>query len=164
MRRTASESDVSDLSSELELVLPEDGDTATTTRDSGRHDLLTRLRNLGIRTKLDGVPRVNTRPGNAKKVRAQGKLKAKGKEIVDPAPPPYERYFERQTAANCGAHAVNNAVGWKMCTVDDLHAAAALVRTVLEKQGAADLPPDLTFATASGDFEIDCIQAALLQK
>ena len=74
--------------------------------------------------------------------------------------PVYDRYFEKQTAANCGVHAVNNAVGLKLCTVEDMHAAAALMQHALHRQTAFTLP----FDTASGDFEIDCMQAALLQK
>ena len=74
--------------------------------------------------------------------------------------PAYDRYFEKQTAANCGVHAINNAVGLKLCTVDDLHAVAAFLKHTLCRQTKCAM----TFDTASGDFEIDCVQAALLQK
>ena len=74
------EEDTDGSGSELEVDLLADDAPGAEGGRSSRQDLVNRLRNLALRAKpLEGVARQHGRPGNARKVRANSKVKAKGK-------------------------------------------------------------------------------------
>ncbi|CAE7414099.1 unnamed protein product, partial [Symbiodinium necroappetens] len=66
-------------------------------------------------------------------------------------------FFEKQEAARCGQHALNNALGFQFCTADDMRHAA---ETFLFEN--PDLQDELNMhAGAGGDYSIEVMMMAL---